>query len=524
MELKQHLIHRRYKKAEAKNQITIGEDYSVPDGKPDIASILQKKAELQMEEVHTEKGRVKIRGNLKVWVLYLAERSSETVGCLAMEFPFDEVLYMEGAVSGDNLKIDWNIEDLRVNIVHPGKLSVRALVNLWGNLMGSESHQVTENIEEQPEVYVKTDTFSMAEPVIDRKDSYRIRDEVILPANKPNVQSVLWKDQQLRGLDIRMQEGKLAIKGEVLLFVVYQGEEDPTQVQWMEQTIPFHGTLDVAEMTPEMFGVLETEISHQDVELKPDYDGEMRMFQMELILDIHMHVFEERTCNVLKDAYSTRERMNLQSENIQYEKLRMCNQTKCRVAATEKLNSDVKILQILGHQAMLLGGTDQMTEQGILREGMLEVQILYVTSSDRQPFGSVTVSVPYSQLIEIPEMQKDDSWKITEILEQIFITMPDGDQLEIRGVISFHTCVMQQCHLKNITGVAVEAYDLEEYKKKPGMLIHFVQPQETLWSIAKSNGSTMDEIKKLNDLTVDEVTPGQKLLLLKRVSDGYLLS
>ena len=59
MELKQHLIHRNYKKCEAKTQIPIGDDYSVPDGKPDVAGILQKKVEIQIEEVHTEKGKIR---------------------------------------------------------------------------------------------------------------------------------------------------------------------------------------------------------------------------------------------------------------------------------------------------------------------------------------------------------------------------------------------------------------------------------------------------------------------------------
>ena len=71
MELKQNLIHRKYKKCEAKNQITLGDDYSVPDGKPDIDSVLQKKAELRVDEVRTEKGKIKLRGNLKVHVLYI---------------------------------------------------------------------------------------------------------------------------------------------------------------------------------------------------------------------------------------------------------------------------------------------------------------------------------------------------------------------------------------------------------------------------------------------------------------------
>lgn len=523
MELKQHLIHRKYKKCEAKNQITIGDDYSVPDGKPDIAAILQKKAELFVEEVHTEKGKVRIRGNLKLWVLYLAERSNETAGCLSAEFPFDEILYMEGAASGDNLKINWNIEDLRVTIIHPGKLSVRALVTLYGDIEATESHLVSENVEEQAEVHTKTGTFTMAEPILERKDSYRIRDEINLPVNKPNVQNILWKDLQIRGLDIRMQEGRLALKGEVLMLIVYQGEEDTAQLQWLEQTVPFHGTLDVTGLTPEMFGFIETEIAHQDVEVKPDYDGEMRMLQLEMLLEIHLHIYEERTCNLLKDAYSTKEKLNLQSEEILYEKLRMCNQSKCRISGQEKLDDDLKILQILGHQAQLQNKRSKITEQGLLCEGTLEVQILYVAASDRQPFGTAAMSVPYSQLIEIPEIQKEDTWKINETIDQIFITMPDSNLIEVRAVINLNACMMQQCRLSNVVDVAAESYDLEEYKKRPGMLIHFVQPRETLWEIAKANRTTVEDVKKLNDLSVDEVTPGQKLLLLKTIVEPAIM-
>ena len=188
MELKQHLIHKNDYKAEVKSQITIGEDYSVPDGKPDFMKILQKKAMLQIDEVRTEKGKIKVRGHLKLQVLYLAERSAEVLASLEMEFPFDEIIYIEGASSGDHLKIDWNMDELRVGIVHPGKLSVRALVTLQVLVVGTNSEQMTEHAEGSGRTYSKTESFQMAEPVIERKDSYRIRDEVLLPVNKPNVE------------------------------------------------------------------------------------------------------------------------------------------------------------------------------------------------------------------------------------------------------------------------------------------------------------------------------------------------
>lgn len=523
MELKQHFIHRKYQKTEAGNQITIGEDYSIPEGKPDMSQILQKKAEIEIEEVHTEKGKMKIRGKLKLKVLYLAERSSQIADCIETEFLFDENLYIEGADTGDHLKIDWSIEDLRVSIIHPGKLGIRALVNLWAVVSGTEDNLITENIEGDSQTYTMSEKITMAEPVFERKDSYRIRDEIMLPVNKPNVQKILWKDLQLRGLELRIQEEKLAVKGEVVFLVIYESEDETNTMQWMEQTLPFHGTLDVPGMTQEMFGIFESEIAHQEIELKPDYDGEMRMFQMEILLDIHMHIYEEHSCSVLRDAYHTKEQMNLNIQEIAYEKLRMCNGAKCRVSGKETLEQERGILQILGQQAQLQGKSSKVTEQGILKEGKLEVQVLYVTADDRQPFGSVTINIPYSQLIEIPDMKKEDQWKVSETLEQVFISMPQSNQIEVRGVIGMNVCVLEQCKLDNVTSVVMEPYDLEAYKKRPGMVIHFVQPKESLWEIAKKNLTTIEEIKKINELTVDEVLPGQKLLLLKPVMEKQMI-
>lgn len=522
MELKQQLIHRRYHKSEATAQVAIGDDYSVPEGKPDVASILQKKAQISIAEVHTEKGKVRIRGDLKLWVFYVTDRSSEPVGSLSMEFPFDEILYMEGAVSGDRLKIDWNLEELRVAIIHPGKLSVRALVTLQGILIAEETHQITEAVEAEKGLCMKCSDLFPAEPVMERKESYRVRDEVLLPVNKPNVQEILWKDLQLRGLDIRQQEERLAVKGELQLFVVYQGEEENSAVQWFEQTIPFHGTIETPGMTPEMFGIPEAEIAHQEIELKPDYDGEMRMFQIDLLLEIPLHFYEEHSCSVLTDVYSTKEQLKLQKQEISYEKLRMCTQTKCRVSGQEKIEESGKILQILSHQAQLMQKRSRAVEQGILWEGILEVQVLYITDNDSQPFGSVSVSVPCSQMIEIPGMQKEDLWNVWENMEQIFITMPEGNLIEVRGVIDLRACVMELCSFQNITGVTAESYDQETYQKLPGMVIHFVQPKETLWEVAKLNRTTMEDIKKLNELQADEIVPGQKLLLVKQ-TDGAVL-
>ena len=515
MDLKQHLIHRNYKKCEAKNQMIIGDDYSVPDGKPDILKILQKCAELSVEEVATEKGKVRVRGKLKVDVFYLTQRSAQRVESLQMEFPFEEILYMDGAASGDNLKIDWMIEELKIQMIHPGKLNVRSIVVLQGVIKGCEEHLVTEDVEAEEHLQKKELIYRTAEPAIDRKDSYRIRDEVNLSANKTNVQKVLWQNLQLQGVDIRIQDGRLAVKGECHLFVVYEGEGDQESFEWFEQTIPFQGTLDVTGLTGEMFGTVETEISHRSVEVKPDYDGELRSFQIEVMLDIHMHLYEECDHKMLQDVYSTKELLNLEKKQIKYEKLRICNETKGRINGIGKIETDGKLLQIASFVSHITGKQFKIQEQGIMCEGVVEVQVLYLTTSDQEPFGCISAEIPYSQLIETSGIQKEDEWHVTESIDQMFVTMSEGNIIDIKGTLNFHVCVMEQCVMETIVGILREPYDLETYKKRPGMVIHFVQPKETLWELAKAYWTTTEEIQKTNELSTEEIISGQKLLLMK---------
>lgn len=519
MDLKQQLIHRKYKKCEAENQITIGDDYSVPEGKPDIAQILQKKADLMVKEVHTEKGKIRLRGSLKVQILYLAQRSEETADSLNVQIPFEEVLYMENASSGDNLKIDWCIEELKVSLVHPGKISIRAMISLKGEVTASLSHLITEGVEEDTGVQLQRDSLTVAEPVLERKDSFRIRDEISLPANKPNVQKILWKDLQLRSLEVRNEEGHLAIKGEVLLLLLYEGEEGGT-VQWFEQTVPVQGTLEMTGLTGEMFGLWEKEVTHQEIEVKPDYDGELRSISLEMVLEIHGCAFEERSFQALTDVYSTKELLHLQREPVSYERLRMCNETKLRINTKQQLEDEAAVLQLLGHHAQLKNKRASVQEQGILCEGVLEVQLLYVTADDEKPFGTAVLSVPYSQVIEISGMAPSDSWRVCENIDQLSLSMSDSHGVEIRGVLMFGACVMQQCTVDNIVGITGEAYEPAEYQKMPGVKIHFVQNKETLWDIAKTNRTTMEEIRQLNDLNTEEVVVGQKLLLVKNVTEA----
>lgn len=56
--------------------------------------------------------------------------------------------------------------------------------------------------------------------VIHKKDTMRLKEEITLVSNKPNIAELLWYTTEVRGLDLRPEENSVKAKGE-LLFLHY---------------------------------------------------------------------------------------------------------------------------------------------------------------------------------------------------------------------------------------------------------------------------------------------------------------
>lgn len=512
MELKQCVMRKTYAKGKTQTQMVLGEDYSLTEGKPDIEKLLQKKAEVRVEEVHTEKGRIRVKGKLHLWVLYLPMHSGETLGTLNTEIPFEELLHLEEVVHGDQLKIGWNIDELKVQIVHPGKINIRSVVTLSANIWSEEDVLVTEDVQGSRDIFTKVETFEAAACVMNQKEIYHIEEQLELPANMPNVERLLWSVLQLRNAQAIPQEGRVAVSGELLFWTVYEGEGTMEELRWMEKTIAFQGFLEVPGIKKTAFGVPKLELSEQTIQIQPDRDGELRVFHLSAAMELWLHMYEEGSYRCLTDAYSMQQEISMATEPIFYEKLRMCDTFKCPVSGQAKLPDTRGISGIVGHYANLKKATVRETDQGLVWESMLEVQVLYQTADLVTGFAATELLIPCSQVIEVVGMQKEDIWNLSPQPEQLFITY-DEDSVKVQGILNLSVCVLEQCKGQNITGIQMEEEDLKGRKNRPGMLVHFVQPGETLWDIAKEHRSSMEVLKAENELGEGEVQAGQKLLL-----------
>ena len=61
---------------------------------------------------------------------------------------------------------------------------------------------------------------------VHKKDIMRIKEDIALSSNKPDIYELLWDTVEVRGLDIRAENDKTGVKGELFLFALYRGNDD----------------------------------------------------------------------------------------------------------------------------------------------------------------------------------------------------------------------------------------------------------------------------------------------------------
>ena len=89
------------RKCQAVSQVTFDEDMNVPDVKPDMGRMIQKKGSVQIEDIQISEGKAYIAGALQVYILYVRDSEERNIESLMGTLPLGENLNLEGLENGE---------------------------------------------------------------------------------------------------------------------------------------------------------------------------------------------------------------------------------------------------------------------------------------------------------------------------------------------------------------------------------------------------------------------------------------
>lgn len=511
--------------AKAESQMTVDDDYNVPDYRPDIVKIIKEQGQLKIEEVKPTAGAAWIKGKLIFRVLYRSDQETGKISCLKGELPFQEKLNMEGLSEYDQVRAWGEIEDLNLRVIHSRKLNVRAVLVLHGVAEGTKQQEVADGIVEQNDCMQLQKEMEISQQLFAKHDICRQKSEIILPSSKPNIREILWKSIELRNVGSKFDDTGIHMTGEVMLSVMYQEEEEPDRIQWYETTIPLECKTELelgnAASNPNVYYQVRIEDSLKELEVRQDYDGEERMLVLELQLHLFIRVWEEVKCCILQDAYSLKRKLMPVTEKLQLEHMLMKNDAICKLIEQMELEENQeRILQICSCEGAAYLEHIQIRPDGVFVEGTLTVHLLYITTDDQMPVGATTKLYSFEQLIELPATQYPVRIEQDCTMVQLSASMVDQSHAEIKAVIGVSVLAFACEDVMRITEIKEMPFDMGEVQKQPGLVGYIAKKGDTLWDVAKEYHTTVENIMRNNQKKDNSLQDGERILIVKEVGNS----
>lgn len=497
-------------------QISLEEDQNITDQKPDALKIICKKAEVNIGETKVLEEYLLVKGSLTYGILYLTDEAEKRLCCMEGEIPFEEKIYTVHTGSNGEIRVVASAEDLMIRLINSRKINIRCIIgaSIMQDVLYEEETVVDVEDPNACEVLKKKIDFTTI--VLDTKDIYRIKDEITIPDGYPNIYSMVWKDMSINALEFIPMDGRVGIRGEYKLFIMYEGDEEEATPKYFETVRPIDGMIEVPECMENMILCMDTEKGSPQIEIRSDYDGEDRVLGIDMEMKLFIKLYRNETISVVADAYGIQEELEpiMKEGNCEY--IIKNENGKIRVGDVRE-NEDKPIgdLQILHVDGCILDEKVNVKEGEITITGVVHMEILCVQEDENEPYRCITADLPYSHPVAVPGMQKDDPCYAKTVLEQ-FHAGVQGNKIDLRGLLAYRLLAYRQTKEPMLAGMEKVSSENQE-GTLPVMSVYFARENECLWDIGKKYRVSLNRIREGNEIKSDIMQGGERIMIAKEI-------
>ena len=496
------------------SQTTIDCDVIVPDINPDIRKILDVSGFVSIKEKSVRSNKVYIQGCVTMKVLYSPDGEvMSKVKALTAKQDFSHAIDVGNADGDLVLLAEVEPENFSYSLINSRKVNLRCSAGISVKLTRLDSFEIPTDAESEQGLCTDTKNLRLCNTAVNSESIINICEQLEMPSGKPTIGEILKTTVFPQSLEFTLMENKAVAKGEVRVCNLYISADDGS-VQFVEHTLPFSEVLDVTGAEEDMEGEIEYSISDIYCEARDDADGEARVFGVDISLHAAIKGLRIQEPSIICDAYSLNGKATISTQERIIEQL-IDNTTaqlthKCSAIRPEALPEISRVCDVSSVASVDRIATDN---NEITLFGHIKNNVLYITEDSEFPLCSFTHTSDFSHTFRVDGANAETICEAKVFTEHTSYTITGGDSIEIRAVLGLNVRSFKRGSISQIADISIE--DAPEDKRKPCIVIYFVQSGDTLWNIAKRYQTTVDALIKCNNLTTDALDVGQEIRICR---------
>lgn len=521
-------------------RLYIEEDILVPDVKPDLAAIISidGKIKLTEREIHTgqtENGPIKVTGDLILQTLYIPETivDGEPMVAIDSKLPFKNDLEIKTGVFSD-LVIAPTIEALDYTIINERKFKVKATIALGLREYANVNTEIFEGIRDE-ELQMLKEKIHLTDVALRKSETAEIKEDLVLKDTMPEVQKILKYDVNIVENHKQITKEKAVINASIYCNIMYLGteEEEISKTEDAEaeagKAVPvlYQGKTEFTQFirldNDSLAGQnpagsrVNFNISTLNLTAKEDGNGKKTIFELDMNVETGIELYNNLEKEVVTDVYHHLKNAQFDTDEVSFMALAGSGVAEISVREIinipERLDNVEKIAFVSGK---LIEKSTYIDQGKSIVEGSVIFNLICIPTDKKKPTFSIKQEVPFRNSMEIPGLQPQMIADNDLMLKEVWFEKINNRQIEVNAGILLNTTVSNEEKHQLVRSVSFQE-GLPEARNHAGIILYIARTGDNIWKIAKKYRTTIDDIRKVNDLEVGkEIKPGTKLLIVAK--------
>ena len=449
--------------------------------------------------------RVELSGSVRVALLYLPD-GEEGIRRMEVELPFSCTLEHPALTPLCRMVALPRVQGADARLINPRKVLVRVDLAFCVQVYAPVEDDICSGVlaPEEAGVQQMSEQCDACTTVCVQEKPFTFSDEISLSGSKPEAEELLKCRAALRCSESKVIGNKLIFKGESQLQMLYRSSAGGLCTA--EYELPFSQIMEITGAGEESTCDVYVVLTGLDCALD---SGDGRTISVSMGLLAQAVVREERTLQMLTDVYSTA--FQLTAESRTYTMGRLVENGEKELTVREILETGMLAQEVSDAYVTIGAITQSRDGRRVTLTAEANVTVLYLTEDGART--SITRQLQAACPLELPEEASCSCH--CGCTAPVFATPTTGG-IEVRFPVGFRYTAMTSRTTAAVSAVHMDEGTPRDHSGQPSIVLRMVGNGERLWDIAKSYGTTAQDIMCANALEEDVAPEGQLLLIPRK--------
>lgn len=481
-------------------------DYVLPDYYPDFFRLLCCHADTSVTSQSIADGVLQYALHVQLHVLYCGEQA-ESIQSLTQQLDYHgQITLPPEHNTAENLQIRLTAEPSYLNCraVSQRRIDLRGAVRIRAALSGEQPAAILCGAEG---LHIQTQAVpvSYVSQVLRTEKCFTLSDDIRLSAAQPALLTVLRSQTVLSVTETRIVAGKLVIKGEAAVTLLYSSSEG---AETLSAVLPFSQIAEQDGLRDDMPCSVTAILSEQNFVPEAEQNGDIRLLHCNLQITLQCAAIRQASAELLTDLYSTVCPAELHRETVSI--------VTAPMPVTERMQQKITLTQPDAVLTKVYAAwavpedlhTVQNAKNGTALNGSVHICVLAADAENHPVI--LEQQTPFAW--ELPHLHPASLLPPVQV-QNCSYTLTGSDTVIVQAELLLSGQIMQQQTQTLLTDVLIDPEVHLPAADHFALRLYFAQPDESLWEIAKRYHTSESAIREENDIPADRLAEPQMLLI-----------